>query len=483
MLSQKQQQKLSQKLSPQQIQLMRLFQIPTFALEERIEEELESNPALEEGEEKEDYSLNEEQDSNQKDDEFDLTDYVDDDDIPEYKLYNNNRSKDNDDKVIPLNSGIDLQEHLSSQLNLRQISEHQKTLGIHLLGNLDEAGYLTRDLDSIVDDLAFMLNIITNEQELEEVLFHIQDLEPIGIGARNLQECLLIQIKKRLTNEIYLKDILNISFKILNDCFDEFTKKHYEKIINKLNINNDILKEAIEEILKLNPKPGAAFSDSKTPVEYILPDFQIRIIDGELELSLNGKNSPELRTNKKYNEMLKAYSLVKGKLSRTEKETITFLKQKIDSAKWFIDAIKQRQNTLYNVMFAIMEFQKEYFMTGDESTIKPMILKDIAEVVQMDISTISRVTSGKFVQTPYGTLFLKNLFSESMQKEDGEEVSTREIKSILKDIIEAEDKKHPYTDEKLVLLLKDKSYNVARRTIAKYREQLNIPVARMRKEM
>ena len=489
MLTQKLQQKLLQKLSPQQILLMKLLQIPTIALEQRIKQEIEENPALEDTDEQEEVNNEEFKDEisedeneiseeyNEKDDEFDLNDYIDDDDIPSYKLNANNTSPDEDRKEIPFASGISFHDMLISQLGLRVLNENEYLIGLNIIGNLDDAGYLSRNLDAMVDDLAFTQNIIINIEEILNVLKIIQEFDPVGIGARNLQECLLIQLQRKDNNDKTIK----LAIHIIERYFNEFTKKHYDKIIKKANITEDELKAAINEILKLNPKPGNSLSETSKTNQYILPDFIIYNNDGILELSLNTKNAPELRLNRSYLNMLEAYS--ENKKTKQKKDAFMFVKQKIDSAKWFIDAIKQRQNTLYITMKAIMDYQEEYFLTGDETMLKPMILKDIAEIVNLDISTVSRVANSKYVQTPFGTFLLKTFFSESMQKENGEEVSTREIKKILSDCINIENKNKPLTDELLTGILKEKGYNIARRTVAKYREQLNIPVARLRKQL
>ena len=484
MLNQRLQQKLLQKLSPQQILLMKLLQIPTMALEQRIKQEIEENPALEDLEDVTDVEnsdsevedeISEESDNNN--DEFDLNDYLDEDEIPAYKLNVNNTSADNERKDIPFSSGISFQELLISQLGLRPLDEKQYLIGLNIIGNIDESGYLYRDIEAMVDDLAFTQNINTTKKNILEVLEIIQDFDPPGIGARNLQECLLLQLKRKNTEEKSLK----LALHIIERYFNEFTKKHYTKIIKKTEITNEELKEAIDEILKLNPKPGNSLGETSKTNHYIIPDFIISNINGELELSLNSKSSPELRLNRSYINMLEDYS--RDKKNKKKKEAFMFVKQKIDSAKWFIDAIKQRQNTMFVTMNAIMNYQKDYFYTGDEKNLRPMILKDIAEIVDLDISTISRVANSKYVQTPFGTFLLKFFFSESMQTSSGEEVSTREIKKILSECIESESKIKPQTDEQLTGILKEKGYNIARRTVAKYREQLNIPVARLRKEL
>ncbi|MEZ5197132.1 MAG: RNA polymerase factor sigma-54 [Bacteroidales bacterium] len=495
MLHQRLQQKLLQKLSPQQILLMKLLQIPTIALEQRIKQEIEENPALDETDDLEeaaelemeydapldsdekDADVEEEYDSKSNDEEFDLDDYLDDDDTPSYKLNSNNSSSDDERYEVPFVSGTSFQELLLSQLGLRSLNEKQLLIAAYIIGNLDDSGYLNRDVGAMVDDLAFSQNIQATKDEILEMLYLIQEFEPPGVGGRNLQECLLIQLRKKENQS----KAIELAMHILDRYFNEFTKKHYEKIIKKARISEEELKEAIEEILKLNPKPGNSLSETTKTNHYILPDFLIYNNNGDLELQLNSKNTPELRLNRTYVDMLETYSHSKNKSKH--KDAITFVKQKIDSAKWFIDAIKQRQNTLEITMQAIMEYQREYFLTGDETRLRPMILKDIAEIVNLDISTISRVANSKYVQTPFGTFLLKSFFSESMQNENGEEVSTREIKKILSDCIDVEDKSKPVTDEQLTKILKEKGYNIARRTVAKYREQLNIPVARLRKEL
>ena len=474
-----------QKLSPQQIQMIKLLEVPTLQIEQRIKKELEENPALEEGSEEEDVpSETEEEDQfDEKDkdqEEFTLDDYIEDDDIPEYRLQAKNYSKDEDRRnEIPFSVGASFQEYLESQLSLRDLTEKQKILGEYILGNIDEDGYLRRELINIVDDLAFLQNVETTEAELEEVLKIIQDLEPAGVGARTLRECLLLQLEKRDKSEPSLK----LAYNILDSHFEEFTKRHYDKIILRLGITENELKAAIEEILHLNPKPGGVYSDpfSKTS-QPIIPDFILELSEDGFDLHLNSKNLPELRLSSAYSEMLHSYS--KDKSQKKEmKDAVLFVKQKIDSAKWFIDAIKQRQNTLLLTMNAILEYQQEYFIDGDETKLKPMILKDVAEMTGLDISTVSRVANSKFVQTHFGIFPLKFFFSEGLQTDSGEEVSTREIKRILRDCIENEQKRKPLTDESLTDILQEKGYQIARRTVAKYREQLNIPVARLRKEI
>jgi RNA polymerase sigma-54 factor len=483
MLKQRLQQKLLQKLSPQQIQMIKLLEVPTLQIEQRIKKELEENPALEEGSAEDDIPNEQEeefQDSDKDQEEFTLDDYIDDDEIPDYKLQTRNYSKDDDKRAeIPFSVGSSFQEHLESQLSLRNLTEKQKVLGEYILGNIDEDGYLRRELINIVDDLAFLQNVETSEIELEEVLNVIQDLEPAGVGARNLRECLLLQLEKKDLTQPFLR----LAYRILDSHFDEFTRRHYDKIIARLNISEHDLKEAIEEILKLNPKPGGVYNDPyNRSSQPIIPDFILELSEDGFDLHLNSRNLPELRLNSSYNDMLQAYSRDKSQ-KKEMKDAVMFVKQKIDSAKWFIDAIKQRQNTLLLTMNAILEYQKEYFIDGDETKLRPMILKDVAEMTGLDISTVSRVANSKFIQTHFGIFALKFFFSEGLQTDSGEEVSTREIKRILQDCIENEPKRRPLTDERLTEILQEKGYQIARRTVAKYREQLNIPVARLRKEI
>jgi RNA polymerase sigma-54 factor len=496
MLRQRLQQKLLQKLSPQQILLMKLLQVPTVELEQRIKQEIEDNPALESEDTEtkaEDLEFDNNKDAtddfdddiqaeagNENKDEFDIDEYYKgEDEIPEYKLQVNNRSRDDERKEIPYSSGITFHELLQQQLGLRHLNEHQYKIGQYIIGNIDDSGYLQRSPESMVDDLAFMHNITTTKKELEEVLKIIQDFDPPGVGARNLQECLLIQLQHKNREE--QSESIELAIKIIKRYFNEFTKKHYEKIIKRANISEQQLKDAMAVILTLNPKPGNSLGETARNNYYIIPDFTITNNNGELELSLNTWNTPDLHVSNTYASMLS--QMANKKKGKSDKETFTFIKNKVDSARWFIEAVKQRQNTLYTTMKAIMDYQREYFLTGDDTKLRPMILKNIADIVGMDISTISRVANSKYVQTPFGTFLLKSFFSESMQKEDGEEVSTREIKTLLKEIIENEDKRKPLTDDNLTKLLKEKGYPIARRTIAKYREQMGIPVARLRKEL
>jgi RNA polymerase sigma-54 factor len=474
-------QKLLQKLSPQQILLMKLLQVPTVALDQRIKQEIEENPALDDSTEElpeEDSLEDKDSDEDEKsEEEFDITDYVSDDEIPDYKLHSNNYPEE-EKKDIPFAGGKSFYEVLQAQLGDAGFNDHQRIIAETIIGNIDDSGYLERDVEAMVDDLAFTQGIEVSEDEVQIVLEEIQKFEPAGVGARNLQECLAIQLKRKDTDDPFVFTAL----KIIERHFDAFTKKHYEKILKKLEISETALKSAIDEIIKLNPKPGNSLSETAKINHYIIPDFIVKSEEGELVLTLNSRNAPELRLSRTYKQMLENYSYTKKK-TKKDREALQFVKQKIDSAKWFIDAIKQRQHTLYVTMQAILEFQYDYFLSGDETDLRHMILKDIADKVNLDISTISRVANSKYVQTSFGTLLLKSLFSESLKNDSGEDVSTKEIKKILGDCVDAEDKKKPMTDEQLVSILKEKGYNIARRTIAKYREQLSIPVARLRKEL
>ena len=476
-------QKLEQRLSPQQIQLMKLLQVPTMELDQRIKQELEENPALEEGEdfdENEDYEdFDGDDDYNENDNDVDinLDDYFDED-SPDYKTQVNNRSRDDEERVIPLSGEQTFQERLTEQLYLLDLTEKQFIIADTIIGNLDESGYLNREIEAIVDDLAFSMNVMTTEEEIEEVLKVVQDLEPAGVGARDLQECLILQLKRNQGGDI----TKYTAIKILQNHFEEFTKKHYAQIQKKLEIEEEDLKEAIDVIIKLNPKPGGSMREAARNHQQIIPDFILTEFEGDIDLQLNSRNAPELKVSRDYETMLRNYS-EGAKTSRSDKEALQFVKQKLEGAKWFIDAIKQRQNTLLLTMNAILNYQRNYFLTGDETHLKPMILKDIADQVGLDISTISRVANSKYVQTNHGIFPLKYFFSESLSTDSGEEVSTREVKKILSEAIGAESKRKPLTDEKLAELLQEKGYNIARRTVAKYREQLNIPVARLRKEL
>lgn len=480
MLKQSLQQKLLQKLSPQQIQLMKLLQVPTIELEQRIKEEIEANPALEEGREDEvdEYDNEEREEGDESPEDFDLSDYMDEGDIPSYQLNINNKGKDDEDKQIPFASGTTFQDLLLSQIGLKKLTEKEAIIAETIIGNLDDSGYLRRELENIVNDLAFSQNIMVEQRDIERVLEVVQEMDPPGVGARDLRECLLLQMRRKDQSHPSVK----MAIEVLEDHFEAFTKKHYDRIIKKMDITEDNLKDAVDEVIRLNPKPGSVMMESNRAINQVIPDFTITTHDDDLQLSLNGRNAPELKVSKTYQEMFKAYAESRKKDAK-QKEALLFVKQKIDGAKWFIDAIMQRQQTLLVTMEAIMNYQKDYFLTGDETKLRPMILKDIAEIVSMDISTISRVANSKYVQTPYGTFLLKSFFSESLSTESGEEVSTREVKKILEDFVGAEDKRKPLTDEKLTEILKEKGYNIARRTVAKYREQLNIPVARLRKEL
>lgn len=490
MLSQNLQQKIQQKLAPQQILLMKLLQVPTTALEARIKEEMEVNPALDDV--SEDNSQDDEQPeytneesakdaSNDEDyinDEFNISDYFGDDykdDIRDYSVYTSNNNPDNDDKEAPLVSELSISDSLNEQLSMHGLSDRELKIGYHIIGSLDSSGYLERPIYAIVDDLAFAHNVQTTDEEVERILKEIQTLDPAGIGARNLQECLLLQLRRHSTTLAG-----QIAIKILETQFDEFTKKHYEKITKKLKITDAQLKAAIAEVLKLDPKPANSIGGTYKMNPYIEPDFTINVEGGELILTLNQKNMPELHVSRSYIGMIAEFSANVNNEPH-KREALDFVKQKVMSAKWFIDAIKKRGNTLFNTMNAIMEYQREYFLTGNEAMLKPMILKDISDIVDLDISTISRVANSKYVQTPYGIFLLKSFFSESMSTDGGEEVSTREIKKILQDLISNEDKGNPLTDEELMETLHSRGYNIARRTVAKYREHLGIQVARLRK--
>ncbi len=472
--------KLTQKLSPQQIQLMKLIQLPTQAFEERIKQEIEENPALDTGKETTENEYDE-FDNNTSEDEYDndinIDDYLSDDEIPNYRLQANNYSSDDKERTVPYAGGTSFLQYLKSQIDTFSLGETNYQIALFLIGSIDESGYIRRNLEDITDDLAFTQNIFTDVATVENVLSVVQQLDPPGVGARNLQECLSIQIKRRKKTTSTV-----LATRIIDDAFELFSKKHYEKLISKYGISEENLRDSITEIESLNPKPGGSFPNSNRIIEHIVPDFTIRIIEGNLELSLNNRNTPELHISGTYTNMLQGYKDSKEK-TRSQKEAVSFIKQKLDAAKWFIDAIKQRQQTLMLTMNAIMKYQEVYFLSGDERDLKPMILKDIATEIQMDISTVSRVANSKYVDTPYGTKLIKDFFSESMTNDQGEEVSTREIKKIVEITIEEEDKKKPYTDSKLADILKEKGYPIARRTVAKYREQLDIPVARLRKKI
>ena len=488
MLRQNLQFKLSQKLSPQQIQLMKLIQLPTQAFEQRLLEEMNENPALEaelnqdeEIYEKDEFDNNEDYDDyeggeNIDSDDINIDEYLSNDEIPDYKLQANNYAEE-DDKESPLATNVSFHQDLINQLNTFILNDQQREIAEFLVGSIDDMGYIRRSIQDIVDDMAFTQAIYTDEKAVEKMLHVIHELEPSGVGARDLQECLLLQLKHKTPTEY-----IALATDIIEHQFDAFTKKHYDKLILKYNISNEQLKNAIHEIEKLNPKPGGSFTGTNKITENIIPDFAIRIEDGELELTLNGRNAPTLNVSKDYQEMMQTYKDSKDK-SSGQKDAVQFIKQKLDSAKWFIDAIKQRQETLFVTMNAIMFFQQDYFLDGEETSLKPMILKDIADLVGLDISTVSRVANSKYVDTPYGTKLIKEFFSEAMTNDQGEEVSTLEIKKILKDVIDEEDKNKPLPDDQLAEILKERGYPIARRTIAKYREQLDIPVARMRKKI
>ena len=482
--------KLSQKLSPQQIQLMKLIQLPTQAFEQRLKEEMNENPALEAGKEEEEETEKDEFDNEEEFDDYDefeedrmeaedinIDEYLSSDDTPEYKLQANNYSDDDEVRETPLAAPVTFHQDLLNQLNTFILNDDEREIAEFLVGSIDDMGYIRRSIPDIVDDMAFTQGIYTDEKTVERIMHIVHELEPSGVGARDLQECLLLQLKHKTPTEF-----VALAIDIIENQFDAFTKKHYDKLQQNYGASQEKLKRAIEEIEKLNPKPGKSFTGNNKLIEHVVPDFAIRIVEGELELTLNGRNAPTLHVSKDYKEMMQTYKVSKDKTTQ-QKEAVQFIKQKLDSAKWFIDAIRQRMETLYVTMNSIMHYQKEYFLEGDETKLKPMILKDIADLVGLDISTISRVANSKYVETPYGTKLVKEFFSEAMKNDQGEDVSTLEIKKILQNIIEDEDKKKPLPDDQLAELLKEKGYPIARRTIAKYREQLDIPVARMRKKI
>lgn len=475
---------LSQKLSPQQIQFIKLLQVPTAELDARVEEELEINPALEEGRDEEEKNPEEEfpenfdEDMGSREGDVNIDDYLTED-YGGYKMQGDgNYSPDDEDREIPISGGVSLHEQLISQLSYLKLDERQQLIGRQLIGSIENDGYIRRDLESIINDLAFGQNVESDLDEVEEILRKIQSFDPAGIAARNLQECLLIQLeRKEHPDDPHVQNAV----KIINDCFEEFTKKHYTKIQKRLNIEDEDLKEAIHLITRLNPKPGG-ISDGMVKTQYIIPDFILSNVNGKFEISLNSRNAPELRVSKSYSEMFDAYDK-SDKKDKKLKETVTFVKQKLDAAKWFIDAIKQRQHTLLKTMQSILDYQEEFFYEGDETKLKPMILKDIADRIEMDISTVSRVANSKAIQTEFGIYPLKYFFSEGIATDSGEDVSNKEVKSVLQTLVDGENKRKPLSDDKLVKLLNDKGYNIARRTVAKYREQLQIPVARLRKEL
>ncbi|MDH6313740.1 RNA polymerase sigma-54 factor [Parabacteroides sp. PFB2-10] len=479
MLKQQLQQKLQQKLSPQQIQLIRLLELPTIELEERVKHELEENPALEEGKEAEEFEGMEAEDTNEDSAvDISLGDYLTEDDIPDYKLREmSERSERKED--VPFSIGESLQEALLQQLGLRELDETQMKIAEYIIGNLDDDGYLRRDLAAIADDLVFQAGQDVDEKGIESILYVIQDFEPAGIGARNLQECLLLQLDRRTKTPA-----VTLAIRLLSDYFDDFTRKHYDKILRGLSVDESALKAAIQEITSLNPKPGSSWGSSlETAMNLVIPDFIVEAHNGELILSMNSRGVPDLHINREYAEMFQDYVGNKANQTSEMRDAVQFVKQKLDSAQWFIEAIKQRQETLRRTMEVIILLQQEFFFTGDDASLRPMILKDVAEKTGYDISTISRVSNSKYVQTNFGVYPLKYFFSESMQTDTGEEISTREVKKIMKEHIEAEDKRKPLTDEELAKILKEKGYIIARRTVAKYREQLGIPVARLRKEI
>lgn len=486
MLKQSLQQKLQQKLSPAQIQVIKMLEIPTLELEERIRQEIEENPALEEGaelSENADETGEYEGDSDDFGDDggdFDMDDYMADDDIPDYKLKTSNSSKDDKHDDIPFSAGFTFHEHLMEQVGLLDLTEQEEMLVKYIIGNIDDEGYLRRDAELMVDDVVFQAGVETTDEEMKRLIKVVQELDPAGVGAVDLRECLLLQLQRKAQTI----DVKNAT-RILADYFEEFSKKHYDKIIKALNITEEGLKDALSEIIRLNPKPGGSWGGNvlEKSMSAVVPDFIVENDGRKLSVHLNNSNVPELRVNSTYNEMFEDYSANKSNQTREMKDAVMFVKQKIDAARWFIDAIKQRQQTLLTTMTAIVDFQKEYFLEGDETFLKPMVLKDIADVTGFDISTISRVSNSKYVQTEFGIFPVKYFFSESMTNESGEEVSTREIKKIMQECIDEEDKRTPLNDDKLVDVLKEKGYLIARRTVAKYREQLNIPVARLRKEI
>ena len=481
MLKQQLQLKLAQKLSPQQIQLMKLIQLPTLDFEQRLQNELEENPALETGKEQtsQEDSFDQEYEDNTEvieTQDLDIDAYLSDDEIPAYRLNTNNYSSDEDEKITPITGGVSFHESLKQQIGSLILSEEEQLLALFIVGSLDESGYLRRSLEDLMDDLAFTQGIVVEIDTLEKVLKKVQDIDPPGVGARNLQECLSIQLERKETSVAVL-----MARQIINEGFEFFSKKHYKKMQDKFDVDEILLKKGLDEIEKLNPKPGGAMSGIFQNT-HIVPDFILTIENGEIQVNINRRNAPELHVSSGYQEMLRGYKEA-SKKSKSQRDAVQFIKQKLDAAQWFIDAIQQRRQTLQLTIEAIVEHQYEYFMTGDERTLRPMILKDIADKIDMDISTVSRVANSKYIDTPYGTKLLKTFFSESLTNAEGEEVSTLEIKKILSTLIEQEDKRKPLADNALSNLLLEKGYKVARRTVAKYREQLNFPVARLRKEL
>ncbi len=502
MLKQGIQQKLGQKINPLQIQLIKLLELPTYQLEQRIKEEIEQNPLLEEGEENFDTEIEDEfeednsrEDDNgddlqeekneeeySSDDEFSLEDYIEDDDTPDYRLSTSNVSKDSDNRDFVFQQGSSFRESLINQLGTNSLSEMEYRLAEYIIGNIDDDGYLRRDIESIVDDLAFGIGMEVSEELVLHILSIIQQFDPVGVGARDLRECLMLQIDHKLAQG-QNKQVLLRARRVLENCFEDFSRKHYEKISRKLRLTDESLKEVIDEILKLNPKPGGVVLDSSygQETEKIIPDFTLELVDGELQLNLNTGDVPELKINKSYLNILTDYQ--NGEASKNKKDVVTFVKYKLNSAMSFIDAVQQRNNTLMLTMTAIVQFQKQFFMTGDDLLLRPMILKDIADITGLDVSTISRVSNSKYIQTWFGIFALKIFFSGSMQTASGKEVSTGEVKNLVKRLVQDEDKKKPLTDDELVFLMEQKGYQIARRTIAKYRQMQNIPVARLRREM
>ncbi|MDA7710875.1 RNA polymerase factor sigma-54 [Flavobacteriaceae bacterium] len=481
MLKQQLQIKLSQKLSPQQIQLMKLIQLSTLDLEQKIEAELGENPALETGAEEEIEPLDntEEYDDTTKIDteEIDIDQYLSDDEIPSYRLYANNQSSDDEDRTIPVSGGISFHQYLFQQVGNLILNEEEIAIAEFLIGSIDDSGYIRRSNEELIDDLAFTQNIMVTQKQLDKVLRSIQSLDPPGVGARSLQECLSLQLSKKSKDR---PEVIHAQ-EIIEKQFDHFSNKHYIKLQERIGISEEELKNALGIIAKLNPKPGGALSNTIQNT-HIVPDFILTLEEGKIEVRLNRRNAPQLHVSQAYKEMLAGYQ-ESTKKSKSQQEAVLFIKQKLDSAKWFIDAIVQRHQTLYLTINAIVAHQKEYFLSGDERMLRPMILKDIADAIGMDISTVSRVANSKYIETPYGVKLLKTFFSEGLKNEEGEDVSSIEIKTILENLIGGENKKKPLTDEALSLALKEKGYIVARRTVAKYREQLHIPVARMRKEL
>ena len=478
--------KLEQKLSPQQIQLMKLIQLPTQELEERLEQEIQENPALDEGADEDEKDRDEDEWDNDLDnteddsnvDDVNWDEYLSDDEIPAYKIQTNNYSPDDEQYSVPISVQENFIDRLHAQIGMQDLDDTEYQVAEYIIGSIGDDGLLEREVLDIVDDLAFNRNIFVEEADVERVLKVVQRLDPAGVGARDLQECLLLQLARLTqTKEVQLAE------QVLGKYYDAFIKKHYSKLMEGLNIDETELKAVQDVILRLNPKPGNTSGSGGRVAANVIPDFFISINDGELEMRLNGRNAPELRISRDYREMLEHHKAAKDKASKSDKEAVTFIKQKIDSARWFIEAIQQRQQTLLLTMSAIMNYQEEYFLSGDERDLRPMILKDIADQINLDISTVSRVTSNKYVQTPYGTKLLKSFFSEAMLNSEGEEVSTKEIKKILEEAIGDEEKRKPLTDQELAELLKEKGYPIARRTVAKYREQLGLPVARLRKEL